>query len=159
MGRSGFFNQAAFQGGTCLRIFHGLNRFSEELDFTLLEPNPNFSWSKYIKQVATDVVSFGYNMEITDRHETASTVRLAFLKDEALGKILHLRYAGKTSMLKKIRIKLEIDTVPPSGGQHEVKYIDFPYLSPITLQNPATLVCRQDSCIIMQKLFERKGLV
>jgi predicted nucleotidyltransferase component of viral defense system len=139
LGRIGFFKQAAFQGGTCLRIFHGLNRFSEDLDFTLLEPNPDFAWKEYLGQVTNDVASFGYQMEITDRHETESTVRLAFLKDEALGKILTLRYAGKTSMLGKIRIKLEIDTNPPFGGQNEMKYMDFPFLSPVTVQNLATL--------------------
>jgi predicted nucleotidyltransferase component of viral defense system len=139
LGRTGFFNQAAFQGGTCLRIVHGLSRFSEDLDFTLLEPNQNFAWQEYLESVATDVISFGYQMEITDRHETESTVKLAFLKDEAVGKILQLRYAGKSSVLGKIRIKLEIDTNPPSGGQNEMKYLDFPFLSPITVQNPATL--------------------
>jgi predicted nucleotidyltransferase component of viral defense system len=139
LGRTGFFNQAAFQGGTCLRIFHGLNRFSEDLDFTLLKPNLEFAWHEYLRQVKSDVASFGYDMEVTNRHETESTVRLAFLKDEAVGKILQLRYAGKTSMLGKIRIKLEIDINPPSGGQSEVKYMDFPYLSPVTVQDPATL--------------------
>lgn len=139
LGRTGFFSQAAFQGGTCLRILYGLNRFSEDLDFTLLEHNSEFSWQEYLGQVVSDVASFGYEMEVIDRHETESTVRLAFLKDEALGKILQLQYAGKTKMLGKIRIKLEIDTNPPSGGQNEVKYMDFPYLSPVTVQNPATL--------------------
>jgi len=105
LGKTDFFTQAAFQGGTCLRIFHGLNRFSEDLDFTLLDPNPDFAWQEYLEKVAADVVSFGYQMEVTDRHETESSVRLAFLKDKAIGKILQLRYAGKTSMLGKIRIK------------------------------------------------------
>jgi len=139
LGRTGFFNQAAFQGGTCLRIFYGLNRFSEDLDFTLLAPNPTFAWKSYLEQVTNDVASFGYVMEVTDRHETTSSVRLAFLKDEAVGKILELQFAGKSKMLGKIRIKLEIDINPPSGGQHELKYMDFPYLSPVTVQTPATL--------------------
>ena len=139
LGRTDFFYQASFQGGTCLRIFHELNRFSEDLDFTLLEQNPEFAWQEYLGQVKSDVASFGYDMEVTDRHETESPVRLAFLKDEAVGKILKLQYAGKTRMLEKIRIKLEIDTNPPSGGQNEVKYMDFPYLSRVTVQNPATL--------------------
>jgi predicted nucleotidyltransferase component of viral defense system len=139
LGRTDFFNQAAFQGGTCLRIFHGLNRFSEDLDFTLLEPNSEFAWQEYLEQVVNDVASFGYEMEVTDRYETISTVRFAFLKDEAVGKILQLQYGGKTSILGKIRIKLEIDTNPPLGGQSEVKYMDFPYLSPITVQDPASL--------------------
>jgi len=139
LGRIGFFNQAAFQGGTCLRIMHGLNRFSEDLDFTLLEPNPDFAWQEYLERVVKDLITFGYQLEVTDRHDTDSSVRLAFLKDEALGKILNLHYAGKKSILGKIRIKLEIDINPPAGGQNEMKYVDFPYLSPITVQNLPTL--------------------
>ncbi len=139
LGRIGFFNQAAFQGGTCLRIMHGLNRFSEDLDFTLLEPNPDFTWQEYLERVVKDLITFGYQLEVTDRHDTDSSVRLAFLKDEALGKILNLHYAGKKSILGKIRIKLEIDINPPAGGQNEMKYVDFPYLSPITVQNLPTL--------------------
>ena len=73
--------------------------------------------------MTNDVASFGYDREVTDRHETKSPVRLAFLKDEAVGKILTLQYAGKTRMIGKIRIKLEIDTNPPSGGQNELKYL------------------------------------
>lgn len=139
LGRTGFFNQAAFQGGTCLRIMHGLNRFSEDLDFTLLEPNPDFAWQEYLERVVKDLITFGYQLEVTDRHDTDSSVRLAFLKDEALGKILNLHYAGKKSILGKIRITLEIDINPPAGGQNEMKYVDFPYLSPITVQNLPTL--------------------
>lgn len=139
LGRIGFFHHAAFQGGTCLRIFYGLNRFSEDLDFTLLKQNSEFRWKDYLEQVIRDVAEFGYEMEIKDTEDIKAPVRLAFLKDEAIGKILQLQYAGKTSILGKIRIKLEIDTLPPSGSQYEVKYIDFPFLSPVTLQDPATL--------------------
>ena len=139
LGRAGFFQEAIFQGGTCLRIFHGLNRFSEDLDFSLMDPNPNFAWQSYLKKVIADVASFGYDMEITDRHSTDSTVRLAFLKDDAVGKVLQLNYVGKTSMVKKIRIKLEIDINPPPGSRHEITYIGFPYLSPIAIQDPSSL--------------------
>jgi len=139
LGRTDFFKLAAFQGGTCLRIFYGLNRFSEDLDFTLLKSNKGFAWQTYLEQVKDDVNSFGYNMEITDRHTTESTVRSAFLKDEAIAKILQLQYAGKTSLPGKIRIKLEIDINPPSEGIHEVKYLDFPYISGATVQNLPTL--------------------
>ncbi len=139
LGKTDFFSQAAFQGGTCLRIFHGLNRFSEDLVFTLLSPNPEFAWQGYLEQVTNDVAAFGYEMEVKDRNETKSPVKLAFLKDEAVGKILQLHYAGKTRMLGKIQIKLEIDTNPPSGGLYEMKYMDYPYVSPVTVQNPATL--------------------
>jgi predicted nucleotidyltransferase component of viral defense system len=151
LGRIGFFNRAAFQGGTCLRIFYGLNRFSEDLDFTLLEQNPEFTWKEYLNQVTRDVAEFGYEMEVTDRNNTEASVKFAFLKDEAVGKILQLQYAGITSILGKIKIKLEIDTNPPAGSQYEVKYMDFPFLSPVKVQDQPTLfagkihalLCRQ----------------
>jgi predicted nucleotidyltransferase component of viral defense system len=139
LGKFGFFKMATFQGGTCLRIFYGLNRFSEDLDFTLIEPNQEFEWSKYLEQVVKDVAVFGYKMEITDRHASESTVKLGFLKDYAIGKILQLQYAGNTSILGKIKIKLEIDTKPPLGGLNEMKYLDFPYVSQVTVQKPSTL--------------------
>lgn len=85
LSRTDFFEYAAFQGGTCLRIFYGLNRFSEDMDFTLIRGNPTFAWKPYLEQVIRDVASYGYNMEITDRREIDSNVRLAFLKDDTVG--------------------------------------------------------------------------
>lgn len=139
LSRTDFFEYAAFQGGTCLRIFYGLNRFSEDMYFTLIRGNPTFAWKPYLEQVIRDVASYGYNMVITDRREIDSNVRLAFLKDDTVGKILQLQYAGKTSQLGKIKIKLEIDTNPPAGGANELKYVDFPYISPIVVQTQETL--------------------
>ena len=50
----GFFNEAAFYGGTCLRIFHGLQRFSEDMDFSLLAPNENFDFTQYFQPIMTN---------------------------------------------------------------------------------------------------------
>ena len=55
LGRGDFFKHAMFQGGTCLRIFYGLERFSEDLDFVLREPNPRFEWSDYVNQIKREV--------------------------------------------------------------------------------------------------------
>ena len=44
--RADFFEVAAFQGGTSLRILHGLPRFSEDLDFILKQADANFVWLK-----------------------------------------------------------------------------------------------------------------
>lgn len=151
LARTDFFEFAVFQGGTCLRILYGLNRFSEDMDFTLINPNPSFAWKPYLEQVIRDVASFGYNMEITDRQETDSNVRLAFLKDDTVGKILQLQYAEKTSQLGKIKIKLELDTNPPAGGANELKYIDFPYISPIVVQTPDTLFAGKIHALLCRK--------
>lgn len=47
----GFFNEAAFYGGTCLRIFHGLQRFSEDMDFSLLAPSQDFDFTQYFQPI------------------------------------------------------------------------------------------------------------
>ena len=65
--RGGFFNKAAFYGGTALRIFYGLNRFSEDLDFALLEKNPNFDLSKYFKFVEKEIQAYGLNLTISEK--------------------------------------------------------------------------------------------
>ncbi len=139
LGRSDFFSSASFQGGTCLRIFHGLDRFSEDLDFSLLTSNRDFQWARYLNQVSTDLSLYGYEMDIVDRSRTEAAVKLAFLKDDAIGKILDFRYAGKKGPLAKIRIKLEIDANPPLGSQEERKVMDFPFLSVVTVQDLSTL--------------------
>ena len=64
LSRSNFFNKAAFYGGTALRIFYGLNRFSEDLDFALLEPNPNFDLTEYFSYIKNELLSYGLKLDI-----------------------------------------------------------------------------------------------
>ena len=139
LGRAGFFDQALFQGGTCLRIFHALNRFSEDLDFSLIHPNAKFVWKPYLDKVIKDVSSFGYEIEATERLQIDSAVKIAFLKDDSLGKLLQLQYLGRTAIPKKIKIKLEIDINPLSQSGYEATYIGFPYISPVTIQDLGSL--------------------
>ena len=80
LGRSDFFKRAGFQGGTCLRIFHSLNRFSEDLDFALCKPDGSFALAPYLKDVQRELVAYGYALEIDDRSAAGQTVRKAFLK-------------------------------------------------------------------------------
>ncbi len=49
--KAGFFEVAAFQGGTSLRILYGLPRFSEDLDFILKELGSEFDWNDYLKKL------------------------------------------------------------------------------------------------------------
>src|ERR1700733_7182181 len=67
LSRAGFFKEAVFQGGTCLRIFYGLNRFSEDLDFALLETKKTFKWISYLKSLQTELEAYGYTIQIDDR--------------------------------------------------------------------------------------------
>ena len=139
LGRGDFFKQALFQGGTCLRIFYGLNRFSEDMDFILRETNPDFQLKDHIKHLTDELAAYGYNIEITDRDKADVTVKKVFLKDDSLGKVIDLRHANQAGPMAKIRIKLEVDTNPPAGSGHELKYLDFPFVSSVAVPDRPSL--------------------
>jgi predicted nucleotidyltransferase component of viral defense system len=139
LGRTEFFKDALFQGGTCLRIFYGLNRFSEDMDFLLREPNRDFSLQPHLRAVRDELAAYGYQVEIVDRSQAGEAVKKAFLKDDSLGKVLQLKYRDRSGPLRKIRVKLEVDTNPPAGSGLEVKYVDFPFVSSIVVQDKPSL--------------------
>jgi predicted nucleotidyltransferase component of viral defense system len=139
LGRGDFFKHALFQGGTCLRIFYGLNRFSEDMDFILRDVNSDFQLKDHITHLTDELAAYGYNIHITDRDRADATVKKAFLKDDSLGKVIDLRHASQTGPMAKIRIKLEVDTNPPSGSGHELKYLDFPFVSSVAVQDRPSL--------------------
>lgn len=139
LGRSDFFKHALFQGGTCLRIFYGLNRFSENMDFILRRPDPDFHLKDHLQHVADELAAFGYEIEISDRGKIDAAVKHAFLKDNSLGKLIDLRHVGQTGSLAKIRIKFEVDTNPPAGSGEELQYLDFPFVSAVAVQDKPSL--------------------
>lgn len=139
LSRTDFFKHAAFQGGTCLRIIYGLYRFSEDLDFILLDSDKNFKWQPFLKKVQLEFKSYGLNLEIQERSKVDSTVKKAFIKEDSFGQLLTLIYPRSVSDSQKIQIKLEIDTNPPMGSTFEIKYLDFPYPFSVTIQDRQSL--------------------
>jgi predicted nucleotidyltransferase component of viral defense system len=131
LGRTDFFHFAGFHGGTCLRIFHSLNRFSEDLDFALRAPDPAFLLAPYLEQIREEMDSFGYRLEIDDRSQLDQAVRKAFLKDDSLGTFLRLDYRPRTGPLRKLRIKVEVDTNPPAGATYRMPTLDYPFPSAV----------------------------
>ena len=129
--RSGFFEKAAFYGGTALRVFYGLDRFSEDLDFSLLEVNPNFSLEPYLEGIVTEFSALGMTVSVKEKIKTPQTnIDSAFLKSETAWKELILEniipQAG-LSMRPNIKIKLEVDTKPPLGFETEEKLLLKPF--------------------------------
>jgi predicted nucleotidyltransferase component of viral defense system len=124
LSRVGFFRVAAFQGGTCLRILYGLERFSEDLDFVLEKPDPHFDWDLYVQCMRQEFSVYGYLLEVTNKSKLDKAVRTAFLKADSKGGLLVLKDARTNR--PKLHIKLEIDTNPPAGSHYELKYLDFP---------------------------------
>lgn len=129
--RSKFFEKGAFYGGTALRILYGLDRFSEDLDFSLLQPQPNFDLSRYSKALQTEMRSFGFEVTVDSKEKrTPGAVQSAFLKANTLRQLLAIE-AGKEIVrgLPKgqvLKIKIEVDTDPPPGFTTEVKYLLHP---------------------------------
>jgi len=126
--RSKFFEKAAFYGGTALRVLYGLDRFSEDLDFSLLQPLPDFQLSKYSEALQTELRGFGFDARIEPRAKRSlSPTQSAFLKADTIKQLLVietaeeiLRELPKGQVLK---IKLEVDTDPPPGFSTEVKFL------------------------------------
>ena len=139
LGRTDFSQHAAFQGGTCLRIFHGLSRFSEDLDFALQAPDAEFALRPYLDALAKELTAYGYGLEIDDRSKADQAVRMAFLKDDSVGKLLELAYRPATGPSRKLRIKLEVDANPPARASFETKYLDFPFPSAVRVFDPPSL--------------------
>ncbi len=123
--RADFFKVAAFQGGTSLRILYGLPRFSEDLDFVLMQPDPNFQWSQYLVQLQSCFEEYGLQSEALPKERMDQRIRRAVIKDRSVVNQLELSfYRGHES--QKMHIKLEIDVEPPAGSGYEYAYLDFP---------------------------------
>ena len=123
--RAGFFEVAAFQGGTSLRILHKLPRFSEDLDFILKQPDPKFEWDGYLDQLLKGLEEFGLQSEVLDKSQMDQNIKKALLKDNSVTNQLSLAfYQGHPD--RKLNIKLEIDINPPHGSHFEYSYLDFP---------------------------------
>lgn len=120
--RGGFFDHAAFYGGTCLRIFHQLPRFSEDMDFSLLQPNKEFMLEDYFKPIINEFSALGREVVINKKvKKNESNIESAFLKDDTA--IYNLQFRTE----RTVRIKLELDTDPPLGFSTESKLLMLPY--------------------------------
>ena len=116
----GFFESAAFYGGTCLRIFHGLQRFSEDMDFSLLAQDEQFDFTKYFQAIVDAFAVVGREVEITKKNKTNfGKVESAFLKDNT--DVYDVTFQTEKS------IKIEVDTCPPLKFKTEQKLLLQPH--------------------------------
>lgn len=126
LSQTDFFKKATFMGGTCLRLFHHLDRFSEDMDFSLLQPDLAFTWNRYLSSLCDVLSQFGYQAVLKDKSTLDSTVKKTFVKDSAIGKLLQLSYTRSTDKSQTVNIKLEIDTNPPQGAIVQSTPLVFP---------------------------------
>ena len=144
LSRGGFFEKAAFYGGTCLRIFHGLNRFSEDLDFALIDKDSNFELDDYFPTLKKEFQSYGIEISIESKKKDEKIeIQSAFLKGNTLTLMMSFfpksEDAKKVVSNQKIKIKFEVDTDNPSGGTTEYKYKMLPAPYEVQVFDEATL--------------------
>lgn len=125
--RSDFFTRASFYGGTALRIFHGLPRYSEDLDFSLDKPDETFDLNEYLPYVERELSAYNFEMTVRKKAKTRETaVQSAFIKGNTVQNILEI--VSKDTMDNGfnpdavVKIKFEIDTNPPEGAEHQYMY-------------------------------------
>ena len=124
--RGGFFDKAAFYGGTCLRIFYKMQRFSEDMDFSLLQADKNFNLENYFETIINEFKGLGRDVVINKKQKKNQTnIESAFLKDGTV--IYNLQFKTERS----IKIKIEVDTNPPLGftTEHKLLLLPFSFMS------------------------------
>jgi hypothetical protein len=129
--RGGFFRHAAFYGGTALRLLHGLDRYSEDLDFSLLAPDDSFDLKGHVERLREELSAFGFDLSVEVREPASdSAIRSAFLKGGTREQMLVLS-AGQDLMRmipqgQILKVKLEVDTNPPPGFETEMCFLFRP---------------------------------
>ena len=129
--RAKFFEHAAFYGGTALRILYGLDRFSEDLDFSLLTPVPEFNLARYTASLEEELLAFGFNVRVEMVDKTAeSAVQSAFLKANTRNELLVIEAGedlmGQVAAGQVLKVKIEVDTDPPPGFSTQTRYLLHP---------------------------------
>ncbi len=125
--RSKFFERAAFYGGTALRILHGLDRFSEDMDFSLKAPDPCFRLEVYSDYLCRELSGLGFEIEMLPGRKRRTDIATAFLKGNTLSHFLLVGapqgVTGDIHPDRTFKIKLEVDTDPPAGFSTESRYL------------------------------------
>ena len=135
LARTDYFTKAAFHGGTHLRVFHGLQRFSEDLDFALKEDDPSFEFKPYLDKVRKELEAVGVMAEVVDKSKVGQTIKKAFLKDNSIIRLVELKFGeniGSLQTPRKLRIKMEVDSHPPAGAEYESQALSFPFPASVT---------------------------
>ncbi len=131
LSKAKFFDNAAFYGGTALRLLYGLNRFSEDLDFSLISPEQNFDLHPYLEKTKQELSVYGFNVAIEEKQKVnKNPIKSAFIKGNT--QINLLKIEAPTNIIQrfttssKYTVKLEIDTEPPPLASYDMEFILSP---------------------------------
>ena len=160
LAKAGFFNEAAFYGGTALRIFYGLDRFSEDLDFSLLKPDPDFDLSKYFSFLSNEINSLGLNFTVEEKKKSIETSeRSAFVKGNTREHLFKFYPASaeKVPYNELIKITFEVDTNPPAGFSCDFKILLLPSPCKIRMYDISSLFAGKIHAILCRGWSRVKG--
>lgn len=129
--RSKFFEKAVFYGGTALRILYGLDRFSEDLDFSLITKMPDFEMKTYHQAIARELESLGFTVTVEEKKKTLeSAIQSAFIKAGTREHFLRIGLSAedqkKMHSNKVLKVKIEVDTDPPLKYNIHYRPLTFP---------------------------------
>lgn len=142
--RSKFYEHVAFYGGTALRIFHGLPRYSEDLDFSLLNPDADFGLSSHLEAVRAELAGFGFAFKVKRKAKQVETsINSAFIKGNTRINLLEIGVPegleNRFPAGQKLKVKMELDTDPPLGAETEVQTLLLPIPFQVKLFTPSCL--------------------
>ena len=145
LARGDFFKEAAFYGGTALRIFYGLDRFSEDMDFSLCAPDEDFSLSKYFPFLEEELAAAGFSLDVEEKEKSKeSAIQSAFIKGETQIQLLRIvptePVVAGVQRGEQIKIKFEIDTNPPALATFETRYALLPIPFAVKMYDEPSLV-------------------
>ena len=156
LSRAGFFKKAAFCGGTALRIFYGLDRFSEDLDFSLTTPDKNFDLEKYFPILTRELNSLGIQVNVNEVEKTGDVhVKSAFVKGNT--RQLYMLFYSDQKIIDRlhrdslIKIKFEIDIDPPKYANYEFKTKLVPFTYQVQLYDLPSLFAGKLHAVIARK--------
>ena len=161
MSKSGFFQEGAFYGGTALRIFYGLHRFSEDMDFSLVHPNPSFALSDYLPAVEEELSAVGLKMRVEQKNKTKVTdIQSAFIKGGTLIQIISIQQTDEVLIpgihkQEQLKIKLEVGTNPPPGAGFELRYALRPVPYAVRLYDKASLFAGKIHAVLCRNWMRR----
>lgn len=156
LSRGKFFEKAAFYGGTALRVFYGLDRFSEDLDFSLIEPDENFDLKTYFSYIEREANSYGLNLTISEKEKNIeSNITSAFLKGDTKEHILLFFPNDNTiqenNKMGNIKIKFEVDVNPSKGATYDLKIKLLPSVHQVRLFDESSLFAGKIHAILCRK--------
>ena len=155
--RAKFFEKAAFYGGTALRVLYGLDRFSEDMDFSLLAPNDHFDLSPYCAAVERELGAWGFAVTVEAKTKTAndSAIESAFLKANTRELLLSIdagdQMAAEIHGRRRLKIKVEVDTTPPPDFLTEARFLLQPVPFSVRVYDPPSLFAGKMHAVLCRR--------